>query len=60
MMKVTQVFIDAPVVLDDDALTGDVIMHLSDHAPHVITAYLPATLWRWCAIRQFLRATTLG
>lgn len=40
-MKVTQGFIDASVVTDDEALTRDVIMHLSDNLPHVITPYPP-------------------
>lgn len=40
-MRVTQVFIDAPIVGNDHALTADVIMHLSDHVPNVITAYPP-------------------
>jgi len=43
-MRVKQSFIDAPVVGDDEALTADVIGHLEQFLPEVLTAYPPGYL----------------
>ncbi|MEM9436626.1 MAG: hypothetical protein AAGA15_06255 [Pseudomonadota bacterium] len=38
-MKFTQAFIDQPTVGNDTAITEDVLQHLIEHLPHVVSAY---------------------
>lgn len=40
-MRLSQSLIDRPIVVDDDRLTADIVEHLGQMVPEVVTAYPP-------------------